>query len=192
MTVFINGSTQQNIPSWEQLIGHSILIEYKLSFAENFSNGKCYAFYSSYLALLLLLLLCMVSRCSTCFCSCPFAMQPYVYSEASYRVRLSVWFTSSFVACATHNVYLCMHSAQSANAHGRHNYYCYCCHFGVHSMKLHFKTHQTKIFVSIKCVSNVSRTILSVIYSMLYFEYSWIQANTHIYKYIYISSELFT
>lgn len=39
-TVFVDGSRQQNIPSWEQLIGHSMLIEYKLGFAVNFSNGE--------------------------------------------------------------------------------------------------------------------------------------------------------
>lgn len=52
-TVFLDGSKQQNIPSWEQLIGHSILIEYKLSFAVNFSDGECnFSEFVEYLALL--------------------------------------------------------------------------------------------------------------------------------------------
>lgn len=35
---------KKTLASWEQLIGESILIEFKLSFAVNFSNGKSIKF----------------------------------------------------------------------------------------------------------------------------------------------------
>lgn len=39
---FLDG--KKPLASWEQLIGESILIEFKLSFAVNFSNGKSIKF----------------------------------------------------------------------------------------------------------------------------------------------------
>lgn len=39
-SVLLKATKQEQIPTWCKLIGDSILIEFKLKFAVNFSNGK--------------------------------------------------------------------------------------------------------------------------------------------------------
>lgn len=39
-TVLLEARRQDKIPTWEELIGHDVLVNLGLKFAVNFSNGK--------------------------------------------------------------------------------------------------------------------------------------------------------
>lgn len=39
-SVLVKATKQENIPTWKEVIGDAVLIEYKLQFAVNFSYGK--------------------------------------------------------------------------------------------------------------------------------------------------------